>query len=143
MIPGAIRKTHPSLSEIAERMPKWWRTQPSRRAKHCPFLFAWRESASPSLRCSSRAVWITNYIAYEKYSRFIRILFYMILTKGYRYTFCALLCGISGTNLILYYLHGSFYKIAIIHVCEIFLIFQHHVSIFIILLNDLYLNKCW
>ena len=62
--------------------------------RHAPFAFR-------------RAPFRYLTIAYKKYLRFIQLfVFYMILTNGYHRTFCALLCGISSTCSILYYLRG-------------------------------------
>jgi len=77
--------------------------------------------------------------AYEKYSTVLFIYSYILhdFDKWYRCTFRVLFCVISDT--ILYYLHGSFKQISN-YSREIF---QHYVSIFIILFNDSYLNKGW
>ena len=90
------RKIRPSSSEIAERMPKWWRSQPPRRVtlplpvRRMILPLAIRRSDTQLLRM--------------KNIRFIQLfVFYMILTNGY-HGIRILICDIFGT--ILYYLQG-------------------------------------
>jgi len=107
--PGATRKTHPSPSEIAERMPKWWRSQSPRRAAPSPTLFAAWIRCSPSIAVY-RAPFEYPIITHKKYSQFIQLfVFYMILTNGYCCTFRVLLSRISNTILLQYIILAWFF----------------------------------
>jgi len=127
------RITHPSPSAVAERMPKWWRIQSPRRAARFPspfafrcatFVLAFRRLDLSQLLRIKNINGLFNYSHFDKRISSYISRFVASLTFVQSYIICAILVNVISN-------------------CsrEVFLIFQHYVLIFIILLNDSVLNK--